>query len=273
MKESFDPNTHRQTYGDIEKQHAEVAAEIGGEKPTEELLKLVAERDKLAEELKSEYASAQEHANQENARFDEIKVRMKELEREITDIRGEAVASVETYTQMNEQFLHSTFTSWYDANQAAEARQEAIIVAPDSQDYKALSESKEPAEFGKYTLNSETQGIDLEGLRAFIPDLLSFNGRPLHEVMKYVMDTYGATHYIPGIEYWKWLYENPGKNPPGANLKDWGEYYFFPGSVLRDRHGSWYVPYANWNGSEWDRSANWLSNDWLSDCRVLLLEK
>lgn len=41
--------------------------------------------------------------------------------------------------------------------------------------------------------------------------------------------------------------------------------------TLRDRDGNWNVPYAHWNGSEFNRNANWLSNDWNSNYRVVLL--
>ena len=41
---------------------------------------------------------------------------------------------------------------------------------------------------------------------------------------------------------------------------------------LRDKDGNWNVPYANWNGSKWNRNANWLTNDWNSNYRVVLLD-
>ena len=125
---------------------------------------------------------------------------------------------------------------------------EGHIVAPQNQAYEALSQDVDAAKRGEYTLNPETQGLDFENLRAFVPDLKAFNGKKVHEVMQHVIDTYGDTHYVPGIEYWKWLIENPGKTPTSTNLKD-GKYYFFPGSVLRDKDGDWNVPYARWDGS------------------------
>mgnify|MGYP001581246325 FL=1 len=86
------------------------------------------------------------------------------------------------------------------------------------------------------------------------------------------MNTYGNKYYVPGIEYWKWLIENPGKNPPSAAIKD-GNYYFFPGSVLRDKDGRWNVPCARWDGTKWHRGADWLAAAWNSNYRVVLLEK
>lgn len=180
-------------------------------------------------------------------------------------------ADAEALKQTNEQFMLHTFTGWY-GNDAAKAKQEAIVATPESQDYQALSRSTEAAEFGKYTLNPETQGLNFEQLKTFVPDLSQFNGRPLHEVVKHVIDTYGDRYYVPGVEYWKWLYEHPGKNPPGVDIKD-GKYYFFPGSVVRDPGGRWNVPFADWGGSGWVRDARWLAGGWLAGCRVVLLEK
>lgn len=41
--------------------------------------------------------------------------------------------------------------------------------------------------------------------------------------------------------------------------------------MLRNANGNWNVPYANWNGSKFNRNANWLDNDWNSNYRVVLL--
>ena len=154
-----------------------------------------------------------------------------------------------------------------------EGRTPKVAFTPPSDlDFNALSQDTDTAKVGEYTLSPETQVLDFETLRAFVPDLSAFNGKPLHEVMQHVVDTYGSQYHIPGIEYWKWLCENPGKNPPGMAIKD-GKYYFLPGSVLRDEDGGWDVPYAGWDGSEWSRRAGWLTDGWNSHCRVVLLEK
>lgn len=150
---------------------------------------------------------------------------------------------------------------------------EGHAIAPQSQNYEALSKDVDPTKRGEYTLNPETQGLDFEKLKTVTPDLSALEGRPIHEVMQYVADTYGATHHIPGIEYWKWLIENPGKNPQGANIKDQSKWFFFPGSTLRDRGGHWSVPFAGWSGTKWCRYARWLTRVWDSVYRVVLLEK
>lgn len=177
----------------------------------------------------------------------------------------------EELSQVNEPFMLGTFKdSWgWDITNL---KSEGHVVTPQMQNYEELSQDADVTKRGEYTLNPETQGLDFETLRAFVPDLSALNGKPVHEVIQHVVDTYGSNYHIPGIEYWKWLCENPGKTPPGSNIKD-GKYYFFPGSVLRDKDGDWLVPSADWNGTKWYRSAAWLAGDWSSDCRVVLLEK
>ena len=187
----------------------------------------------------------------------------------------------EELSQANESFMLGTFKdSWgWDVTNL---KPEGHSIALQTQNHETLSKDVDAAKRGEYTLNPETQGLDFETLRTFVPDLSQFEAkkgpppipaRPIHEVMKYVVDTYGATHHIPCIEYWKWLIENPGKNPQGADIKDQSKWFFFPGSVLRDSDGLWVVPCAYWSGSKWDRHADWLANTWGSDYRVVLLEK
>jgi len=185
---------------------------------------------------------------------------------------GAEALDVEEAQTENKAFLNKTFEGWYNATDAARAIDKVEAVDPTTQNYEAFAGDRNQAEFGAYTLNPEMQGVDFENARTFVPDLSTFDGKPLHEVAKHVMDTYGDQYYVPGIEYWKWLVENPTKTPPGAVIKD-GKYYFFPGSVLRDKVGDWRVPCAAWRGSEWYRCARWLTSDWDSSCRVVLLEK
>ncbi len=195
------------------------------------------------------------------------------------DLFGAEALDLEQALENNRAFLKSVFESWYNAANVAHAIDKVEDIDPTTQDYPALAQDIDAAKFGEYTLNPETQGIDFESAKVFIPDLSQFEAKTgppakpaakLAEVARYVMDTYGDTHHVPGIEYWKWLIEHPGETP--QNLKD-GKFYFFPGSVLRGREGSWSVPSADWDGSEWDRYASWLTLDWSSGYRVVLLEK
>mgnify|MGYP001580056315 CR=1 FL=1 len=251
-------------------------------------------RTESVEKMRQESSKQKVVPLREVAELDPFGVRGKRIKQEADDLLGEeggpedkfladmrkragrtfgteALDVAEAQTE-NKAFLNKTFEGWYNAADAARAIDKVEAIDPASQDYKALASDKKQAEFGAYTLNPETQGLDFENLKAFVPDLAAFNGKKVHEVMQHVIDTYGDTHYIPGIEYWKWLCENPTKNPPGMQIKD-GKYYFCPGSVLRGRDGVWDVPYASWDGTKWDRHANWLARGWFSDYRVVLLEK
>ncbi|MFA6404745.1 MAG: hypothetical protein WCW03_01980, partial [Candidatus Paceibacterota bacterium] len=74
---------------------------------------------------------------------------------------------------------------------------------------------------------------------------------------------------IPGIEYWKFMLENPDK--VRDQLKD-GNYYFNFGSLVRRSDGLWCMPYARWNVAGWRRNTDWLDDEWDSGYRVVLLE-
>ncbi len=180
------------------------------------------------------------------------------------------IADLASLQSSNRPFLLDTFTQWHDKAAAKKATQEARFENPATIDYESLSRDIDEKRFGEYTLNPDTQSIDFEQAKPIIIDLPQFVGKPRHEVMKYIIDTYGSTHHIPGIEYWKWLIENPDKAP--QELKD-GNWHYFPGSVLRVKSGRWHVPHAVWNGAKFDRYANWLGNGWSANERVVLLEK
>ncbi len=186
-----------------------------------------------------------------------------------TDSGGDT-PDIEALKQSNEMFLFETFEKWYNEADAKRAKQEARLEPPDRLDYGSLSQDIDTARFGEYTLNPDTQGIDFENAKPVTIDLPQFVGKKRHEAMKHIIDTYGATHHIPGLEYWKWVLEHPDKT--SQDLKN-GDLYFFPGSVLRGLDGHWSVPNVDWNGSKFDRNAYWLGDGWLADERVVLLEK
>jgi hypothetical protein len=146
------------------------------------------------------------------------------------------------------------------------------LVKPEDQDYVILKDDIDATKFGEYTLNPDTQNLDFENIpeaKILIPDLSAFVGQSLSEVAKHLVDTYSNTHYLPGVEYWKWLIENPTKSP--AKLKD-GKYYFEFGSLVRNSDGRWFVPCAFWDGSGWSRRAFRLDYSWSAHYRVVLLE-
>lgn len=274
----------------------EVKANISGEKSKAELDALIAERDRLIADLEEQRGLAQEDAEADNAeislkrehirinseginkRKQEIELyeqRIKEITKEIEEITGKKIKQegeqpdIETLKQSNEAFLSGEF-HWFK-NNTKRIKEEVHFEKPAELNYKTLSEDINEQKFGEYILNPDTQNIDFEKARLFIPDLSQFVGKPIFEVMEYVVTTYSATYHIPGIEYWKWIIENENKAP--QKLKD-GDYYYFPGSLLRCfEDGSWNVPSVDWGHDKFHSSANGLSGVWCTGYHVVLLEK
>jgi len=179
----------------------------------------------------------------------------------------------EEIVEENKTFFTETLKGWYGQESADKAKQSAEVKDPAGFDWKALSADVNQAEYGAYTMNPETAGIDWESIppeKIKVVDLSKMKGKPLHEVGEYLIANYADKYDIPGIEYWKYATLHPDKVP--AELKD-GNYHFFFGSVLRGKVGFWDVPSADWGGSGFHRYAYWLTNDWYSDYRVVLLEK
>ena len=140
------------------------------------------------------------------------------------------------------------------------------FIKPRSLNYEELSKERS----GRQTriLNPDMMGIDLEKAKVFVPDLSQFRGKPIYEIMEYVVETYGSKYTLPGFEYQDFIIKNPDKFP---QLKD-SNYYFFPGSIFRNSRGHWYVPYSNWGGHRFDRCDDWLDDVWYSRDRLVLLE-
>ncbi len=177
-------------------------------------------------------------------------------------------------------FLSAMFGEWYsDAKIRARIPEAADhlpeLIAPKDQNWQSKKEDVVPSKFGEYTLNPETIDIDWETIppEKIITKELSddWNNKPLADVAEYVVKTYGKNYYIPGLEYWKYILENPGKAP---KLED-DNWYFFFGSLLRPAGGSWRVPDARGRliGTQRGRYAVWLSDGWHGLYRVVLLEK
>lgn len=177
----------------------------------------------------------------------------------------------EKLLERNRQFLTDTFIRWYGKTDAEKAQQSVKIVSPKDIDWETKKDDKDRSKFGEYTINPNTVGIDWENIppeKIKALDFAEFVGRPIWELAKHIAEKSDKYH-IPGIEYLRHLIEN--EEIP-KELKD-GNYYYFFGSILRDRSGDWDVLFSCRNGRWWHRYANWLENDWLFCHRVLLLEK
>jgi hypothetical protein len=195
----------------------------------------------------------------------------------IQKARKRVSKNVEKVKESIQPFIKETFEKWGwsdDKKRIAETAPVSFVM-PEDLEYSSKAPSSEdaPSKAGEYTLNPEIAGLDFEKITPFVPDLTVFEGRPRHEVFEYVVKTFGKTHYIPDLTYWKWLIENPDKakklNPKLAD----GNYYYCPGSVLRASDGVWSAPAVNWGGSGFDRCRDWLRGGWGSGGRVVLLPR
>ena len=177
-----------------------------------------------------------------------------------------------------EAFLRNTFEYW-DKDSAPEARIITESRLPVVQNWPELEKDIDIDKFGELIINPETQSLDFETAKVFIPDLANLEGKKLSEVAEFLVSTYGDRYYIPGIEYEEWIFRHDLDDFPSGNdfkvlkteLKD--NYCFFFGSTLRHSHGHWCVPSVHWHGDKWNRYAYWLDHGWNSNYRVVLLEK
>lgn len=115
-----------------------------------------------------------------------------------------------------------------------------------------------PYSWGEVTDNKTYGKVDVSKLTLYQP-----KGKTLEEVKEEVKDMRVANLAV--LDYLK---ENPETVPI-----EWKKYWlYFFGTELRGLVGFWYVPCGYWYGGEWGRSARWLSRDWDSSNRVVLLE-
>lgn len=196
---------------------------------------------------------------------------------------GESPATLpvvpEEIKNKQEAFLMNTFESW-DKDTAPNAKISTEERLPVEQDWPALEKDINPNKFGELIINPETQGMNLEKAKVFIPDLSAFEGKKLSEVAEHLVTTYGDRYYLPGLEYIEWIFgqkdlDSLPAGPEFDKLKTALKVNvcFLFGSTLRHSDGRWCVPCVDWNGGGWGRSAYWLDDDWNSDYRVVLLER
>lgn len=174
-----------------------------------------------------------------------------------------------------QRFAHETLTEIH-GNSAATTETEVSVLpvrllAPF---YGNLAKSTDTAPFNKCILSRETQELEFQRLRATALILREFNGEPLHKVAEYVVENYAQSHHIPGMEYSRWLHQNPDQSP--ANLKNHGDRRLvLVGSALHYGLGPWRTPCAICGETEagFFKWADDLSRLWGPDCRAVLLEK
>lgn len=175
-------------------------------------------------------------------------------------------------------FLKNAFKESWNANDAttAKAGERPEIKNPEDiawQDMTVVDSKK----FGEFTMNPETTGIDWEHVppeKIKVFDFKDFVGRKRWELAKYITTEWPDRdkYLIPGIEYWKYVFEHPNEAPD--SLKD-GNFHYFFGSIFCNSGGGWLVPLTLWNASAsgFGRGGDWLDDACYADNRVVLLEK
>ena len=170
-------------------------------------------------------------------------------------------------------FLLDTYKGWGEAQDKLDTLNfSPELVLPNDLDYTTKEADIDATKFGEYTLNPDTLSLDYDTIPEnkikviTLPNTL--NGKPLDEIANYILQTY-PNHHIPGLEYYKYILENPNKGP--QSLRD-GNYHFFFGSLFRSSSGGWRVPYMRWGGSLWNRYGHWLASSWNGLCRVVVVE-
>jgi len=187
-------------------------------------------------------------------------------------LKRKGEADMEKLQKQMDAFMLETLTIWYGEKDAKKTKLSMSVTPLDQLDYEKMAKDVDPAKFGEYTINPETADLNFQEKEPKIKilDLKEFIGKPRSEVMKHVVEKYGGKYHIPGLEYEQYLLNNPDKVP--KQLKDENSYYFM-GSTFRYHDGLAAVPSLHWDGKAPYRLARWLEHDWLSDARVVLLEK
>jgi hypothetical protein len=216
--------------------------------------------------------------------FDNVKNNFSEQEQILT--REEK----EKFTQEIDTFWRDTYTTDWSLNGQDLSKTKFVPDLLKPRDIKwqdIVKASDDAKEFGKYITNPETALLDYEKLNA--PEIYNPNedkdldkwlkknklNKTRESVMQYVAEKFSDTHYLPGIEYQKYLFQNQKKKGViPKELKD-GNWYFFPGAAFRGSDGRWRVPSGNGNssGGVWERDGDWARGVWFDNERVLLLNK
>ncbi len=89
MRESFNPQTHKENYNTTKKAIKDVGEKISGDKTKEELLALVEERERLIAELEKQHGDAQAQAGLDNFRFDTVRDNVDTVRDKIEKLQAE----------------------------------------------------------------------------------------------------------------------------------------------------------------------------------------
>ena len=176
-------------------------------------------------------------------------------------------ADVELTPEQKEKFTRDLDTFWKNSGALAGLYDTSKItfipewIRQGDINLNDFQESARSEESFTYLTNQETALLNYESLgepEIFNPDTdqdlnnwiaqQENKGMTVKSVTEYLHEKFKDTHYLPGIEYEKYLYENTDKIP--EKLKD-GNHYYFVGSVLAKYGGNLHVPDGVWKHGRW----------------------
>lgn len=158
--------------------------------------------------------------------------------------------------------IFKTIEKFFDQEYKTNFLHTSTFVYPTDLDYRG--KSQEPSQSLKttkgpfdvvLTLNPETQDLDFEHMQVKIFDLRKIKYQQdfdmrlaikwysecleVWQVCEYVTKKYSDEYYIPGLEYWKWLLDNPQKKPKEFTPVG---LYLLPGSAYKINNTLWHIP-------------------------------
>lgn len=189
----------------------------------------------------------------------------------------------ETIKSRYSPFLLDTLNRWgnkEDADKLVEERLNVKLIPPSDVDWANMQEYGAHNRSGEVVFNPDTISIDWETtpVQKFKAiELKEMEGKSVAEVARHILDTYGDTYHIPGIEYWNFIVENPEKASPLLLLGDGKTYYFFGSTITTFEDvlipGVSCYPSGYTDGPKFTRAAIRPSDSWSANKKVFLLEK
>lgn len=130
---------------------------------------------------------------------------------------------------------------------------------------------------GKYTLSPAARKLTAADFEKFARDgkfklvTEADLGRDdrIFTIARKLYTKYGSDYYIPGVELWKWIIENPSKVPEVVR-KQKGELVFF-GSVMSGAGGEWQFPAVKFYSPT--KAIGRFNNSFDYDSRAIVIKK
>jgi hypothetical protein len=226
--------------------------------------------------------TAYDEAQQDNEAIDEKEAELREL-KGINGKEANNGLNLEKIKTRFSPFITEVYTELYGKEEAEEIEQKIILMSPKDINWHDTKINHERV--GEYTLNPDTVNIAWESVLesdVHIIDLDSedFNmpaiiaGRTSSQrtpgyAAEDISARYGDSYHIPGIEYWKYIIENPDKAP--NSLKN-GKTYCFVGSILRSAKSP-RIPCIRFDGTSFSKTYLYLDQSLGLGINAVLIEK